>query len=169
MDGDVARALVQESRRRLLDESIPRLRRCLELLTEEQVWWRPNEASNAVGNLVLHVCGNARQWIAHGLGGEPDQRQRQAEFDARGELSKADLIAQLNTTSRAVETALVRLDPGSLLQRRRIQAFSETGLAMLVHVVEHFSYHVGQVALLTKLLTASELGFYSKQDVDRGQ
>lgn len=159
--------LIQETRRRLLGESLPRLKRCLDLLEEEEVWLRPNESSNSVGNLVLHLCGNARQWIVSGLGGAVDNRRRSEEFSARGPLPKSYLIELLDALASDIEAVLDRLSEGDLLKVYPVQVFQETGISILVHVVEHFSYHVGQVGYFVKARKNLDLGYYSGHDLER--
>jgi len=159
--------LIQETRRRLLGESLPRLKRCLDLLEEEEVWLRPNESSNSVGNLVLHLCGNARQWIVSGLGGAVDNRRRSEEFSARGPLPKSYLIELLDALASDIEAVLDRLSEGDLLKVYPVQVFQETGVSILVHVVEHFSYHVGQVGYFVKARKNLDLGYYSGHDLER--
>ena len=153
-------ALIAETRRRLLEESVPRMLQCLSMLNDEEIWRRPNPNSNSVGNLVLHLCGNARQWIVSGLGGAPDARWRQEEFDERGPLPREELIALIETTAREVDAVLERVKPEDLLGLRPVQVFEESGLSILVHVVEHFSYHVGQISYFTKALKDVDLGYY---------
>lgn len=157
---DFRNALVAEVRRRLIGESIPRLRQCVSTLQEEEIWRRPNPQSNSVGNLVLHLCGNARQWIGSGLGGRPDERKRQAEFEERGPIPTAQLLALIEETERMIEEELEKIDPEDLLAVRPVQTFEESGLSILVHVVEHFSYHVGQAAYWVKAMKGEDLGFY---------
>lgn len=152
--------LIAEVRRRLFEESFVRLRKCLHLLDEEQIWWRPNDLTNSVGNLTLHLCGNARQWICAGLGKQPDTRHRQAEFDERGPIPRADLLAMLDTLEKDIDEVLEMLTPEEVLTTHPVQTFRETGMSILVHVVEHFSYHVGQVTLLTKWLKNTDTGYY---------
>lgn len=153
-------ALVHEVLIRLYDESLPRILTCLDQLEEAQVWWRPNESSNSVGNLVLHLSGNVRQWIYSGLGGFNDSRRRQTEFDERGPISKKELIHLLTTTMEMVRPVFNNLPVEVLLQRRPVQTFTESGLTILVHVTEHFSYHTGQIAFITKMLKDKSLEFY---------
>jgi uncharacterized damage-inducible protein DinB len=154
-------ALIAETRRRILEESIPRLRKCLTFLTEEETWRRPNPHSNSVGNLVLHLCGNTRQWIGSGLGGHPDLRQRQAEFDERGPLPKERLLEQLDEVEKLVNEVLERVRPEDLLAIHPVQVFEESGLSILVHVIEHWSYHVGQATSFTKALKDLDMGYYA--------
>ena len=168
-DDRVARAFVAEARRLLAQDYLPKIERCLGRLGEEGVWWRPDEASNSVGNLLLHLAGNARQWIVAGVGGAEDARERQAEFDAgtdrlagEAELPTAqELLARLRATLAEVDAVLARLDAAALLERRAIQGLS--GVVVLdavFHVVEHFSMHTGQIIQLTKMRAAGDLGFY---------
>ncbi len=138
---------------------LPRILSCLEQLTPEQIWWRPNEASNSVGNLVLHLAGNVRQWIVSGLGGATDQRVRDLEFSERGPLPRRALASRLR---RAVDEAcrvLGKLTPEQLADVHTIQKFRVTGSEATFHVVEHFSHHAGQIILLTKMLAGRDLKF----------
>ncbi len=158
--------IVQEARRRLLQESIPRLRRCLDLLDEKAIWYRPNENSNSVGNLVLHLAGNVRQWLGTGLAKMEDVRERDAEFEARGPLPKAELHTHIDKTEKVIEQVLDQVTPGDLTATHSVQGYQETGLAILIHVIEHFSYHVGQVTYFTKARLDIDTGYYAGQDLN---
>lgn len=144
----------------LLEEYLPKIERCLERLNDEQIWWRANEESNSIGNLVLHLCGNARQWIVSGVGGEAYARERDAEFAQREVIARDELVALLRSTLNDVGRVLKRLDGATLLERRTIQGSDVDVLQAIFHVTEHFSMHAGQIFLLTKLLTATDLRFY---------
>ncbi len=163
---DFGRALIAESKRRLFKDSMPRIRKCLAELSEEEIWHRPNAEVVSVGNLVLHLCGNVRQNIVSGLGGAPDDRVRDREFAEAGPLPAADLLARLDAVMADVDSALDRLDPESLLDIRRVQGFEESALSILVHVVEHFSYHVGQITYVVKAGKAIDLGYYAGYDLN---
>ena len=130
-----------------------------------QIWWRPNEESNSIGNLVLHLCGNARQWIVCGVGGAPSARDRDAEFAQRETIARGELVRLLRETLAEVDATLQHLepesdDPQTLLARRTIQSADVDVLEAIFHVTEHFSMHTGQIITLTKLLTAADLRFY---------
>jgi len=157
---EVARAFIDRASAFLSAEYLPKIERCLEQLTDEQIWSRPNEASNSIGNLVLHLCGNARQWIVSGVGDSPDRRDRDSEFRQRKIIPKAELLELLRTTINEVERVLADLDSTVILERRTIQGKGVEVLEAIFHVTEHFSMHTGQIILLTKLLTASDLHFY---------
>jgi uncharacterized damage-inducible protein DinB len=139
---------------------VPKIERCLEQLSDEQIWWRPNSESNSIGNLILHLCGNARQWIVAGLGDEPDRRTRDQEFAQKDIIKRDALLERLRGTVAEVKTVLTGLNPQVLLERRTIQGNNVDVLEAVFHVTEHFSMHTGQIIFLTKLLTASDLRFY---------
>jgi uncharacterized damage-inducible protein DinB len=159
MSGE-ARAFLDEARRYLLTDYLPKIERCVERLSDEQAWWRANEASNSIGNLLLHLEGNARQWIVCGVGGAPDTRDRDREFGERERLPRERLLSALRATLGDVDGVLARLDASALLERRHIQGLDVTVLAAVFHVVEHFSMHTGQIILLTKQIAAGDLAFY---------
>ena len=156
----VSKAFIDRALEYLVDHYLPKIERCLEKLTDEQIWWRANEESNSIGNLVLHLCGNARQWIISGVGGRPDARIRDAEFEQREVISRDELLTLLRSTLSEIETVLRSLDPSTLLDRRKIQGDDVDLLEAIFHVTEHFSMHTGQIIMLTKMLTASDLRFY---------
>ncbi|HEY3038314.1 MAG TPA: DinB family protein [Pyrinomonadaceae bacterium] len=157
---DASQAFIQKARELLQNEYLPKIERCVEKLTDEQVWWRPNPESNSIGNLLLHISGNARQWIVCGLGGATDERQRQTEFDERRIIARDELLALLRKTVAEIEDVLAAFDPAHLLNSYPIQGTEATALAAIFHVTEHFSMHTGQIILLTKMLANLDLGFY---------
>ena len=157
---EVSRAFVTEARRLLTDEYLPKIERCLEKLSDDEIWWRPNAESNSVGNLLLHVAGNARQWVVSGLGGEADIRVRDAEFDERSPIPRAELLLRLRQTVREVDSVLVDFNDREILAQRKIQGTNVSALQAIFHVTEHFSMHTGQIILLTKMLARKDLGFY---------
>lgn len=152
--------------RLFLDFSIRKLREltdriyvCLSQLNQDQIWARGSENQNAVGNLVLHLAGNVRQWIVSGAGGRPDIRDRAAEFAARSG-SPADLGAHLRQAVEDAAAVLESLTPERLAERLTIQGYDVSVLEAVYHVVEHFSMHTGQIIFATKMLTGGDLGFY---------
>ena len=143
----------------LVRQSLPRIVKCLQRLSEQEIWWRPNPASNSVGNLVLHLCGNVRQWIISGLGGAEDKRERDREFAERGPIPREALVAQLRETVREACGVLAKLSNESLARKYHIQGYRVTGLDAVFHVTEHFGYHTGQIIYITKLQRAQDLKF----------
>ncbi|MFI5251867.1 MAG: DUF1572 family protein [Bacteroidota bacterium] len=152
---------VKYSRKRLVKEFLPRIERCLEILTEEEIWWRAHETDNSIGNLVLHLSGNARQWIVSGLGNVPDKRDRAKEFSERENPPKDQLLKILRETMADVDKTLEKLDVQQLLEIRHIQKYDVTCLDALSHVVEHFAQHLGQIIYITKLKKGVDLKFYN--------
>ena len=157
---EISATFIEESRSYLKTAYLPRIERCLEQLSDEKIWWRPNEESNSIGNLLLHLSGNVRQWITCGIGGAVDARVRQQEFDERRVLPRAELLERLKETLADADAALAAVEPSRLLERLHIQGHDVTTLEAVFHVVEHFSMHTGQIILLTKLLNAEDLRFY---------
>ncbi len=138
-----------------------RIQDCLGRLSAEQVWMRNSDSQNAVGNIVLHLCGNVRQWIIGGVGGQPDVRDRDAEFAARGGVQPAELADKLKSTVAEAADVIRALPPERLMERKTIQkVYTATLMEAIYHVVEHFAQHTGQVIFATKLLTGEDLGYY---------
>jgi len=127
------------------------------MLSEKEIWWRPNSASNSVGNLVLHLTGNVRQWIISGLGGAPDHRDREREFAEHGPIPHRSLRLGLGKTVTEACQVLQQLSRQALSRRYTIQGFDVTGVATVSHVVEHFAYHTGQIIFVTKLKRGRDL------------
>jgi len=161
-----AKRFISCAREFLVQEYLPKIERCLERLTDKQIWWRPNEESNSIGNLVLHLCGNARQWIVSGVGGASDKRERDAEFAQREAIERGELLALLRTTLGDVDRVLEHLAPDTLLERRAILSSDVDVLEAVFHVTEHFSMHTGQIIMMTKMLTSTNLRFY---DFENGE
>jgi len=145
---------------RKLQELCARIETCLSGLDQDQVWARGSANENAVGNLVLHLCGNVRQWIVSGVGGQPDVRDRDSEFAAQGGVAPADLARRLLAVVQEAVEVLSAVPAARFPERIVVQKYDVTVLEAIYHVVEHFSMHTGQIIFVTKLLTGSDLGFY---------
>ena len=161
---NVGSALIAQSRSFLVEDYLPKIERCLSLLSDEQIWWRANSQSNSIGNLLLHLSGNVRQWIVAGLGGAEDARDRDAEFAQRDIISRDDLLGRLRQTLAEADAALAALNPDRLLERFKIQGLEVTALYAMLHVVEHFSMHTGQIIMMSKALGQTDLRFYDFAD-----
>jgi len=161
-DGDVTTLFIEFSRRKLLEHYWPRLRASVEPLTEEQVWWRPNEQSNSIGNLVLHLNGNVRQWLVDSFEGRDDKRDRPAEFAAQDGMTAAALLERLGATMGEAARVFDKLTEKDLVAWRDIQGYQVRGLEAVYQVVEHFGLHYGQIAYISKSLSGRDLGFYKE-------
>jgi uncharacterized damage-inducible protein DinB len=137
-----------------------RIEICLKALTEDQIWARGGENENAIGNLVLHLTGNVRQWIVTSLGNDPVERDRDSEFSARDGRSSAELTAALRETVERAARIIAGLQTDELTRTYEIQNYRVSGVEVVYHVVEHFAQHTGQIIFATKMLAGSDLGFY---------
>ncbi len=147
--------------------SSERVEKSFLLLNEEDIWKRPNEASNSIGNLILHLCGNITQYIISSLGGKPDNRQRDMEFSTKTGFTKNELSDKLSAVIKEATEIIQNVSEEELLRIRSVQGFEISGIAIVVHVVEHYSYHTGQIAFWTKLLKDKDLGFYAGIDLNK--
>ncbi len=161
-DNQLAALFLEFSRHKLLGQFWPRMKECVAPLTTEQVWWRPNDASNSVGNLLLHLEGNVRQWLVDSFNKSEDRRNRPAEFAAQGGLSAADSLARLGATLDEASRVLDRLTVEDLLAPYEIQGYHVRGIDAVYQVVEHFGLHYGQIVYITKSMLAKDLGFHKE-------
>jgi hypothetical protein len=148
------------SRDKLVNQYWPRLRKCVEPLTDDPIWWRPNAASNSIGNLMLHLNGNMRQWLVDSFNLAEDKRDRPAEFAASGSIAGSALLEKLGGTISEGAMVLDRLTEAELTAPYEIQGYNVHGLDAVYQVVEHFGLHYGQIAYITKMITDKDLGFY---------
>jgi uncharacterized damage-inducible protein DinB len=155
----------EQFRIRIYEEGMERINKVLDMLTEEQVWYSPNDKINSVGNLVLHLNGNVTQWIGTGIAQNKDKRQRDLEFSSDRTHTNAALKQMMSELKEYTAPIIDQLDSEILIEPRNVQGFDETVLSIIIHVIEHFSYHVGQIAYLGKLITDRDLGFYEGMDL----
>ncbi len=157
---DIATAFLDRSRHYLGVEYPIKIRRCLDVLSADQLWDRPDSRSNSIGNLLLHLSGNVRQWIVSSVGGAPDERYRSGEFEAREGAGVDELFGRLRATLDAADAVIAGLDATTLMHRRTIQDRDVSVLDAVYHVVEHFALHTGQIILLTKARVPGRIQFY---------
>ena len=149
-----------------ITESHERILKCIDALNEEQLWLRTNAASNSIGNLVLHLNGNITQYILSSLGGQEDMRERDLEFKEESRIAGTELKQQFTETITEAIRVIKAQSVDDLMKIRSVQGFTYTGLANILHVTEHLSYHTGQIAFWTKLLKDKDLGFYDGMDLN---
>ena len=157
---DIKHRFIGRSRAYLTKDYLPTIQMSVDKLSEEDVWWQPNPASNSVGHLVLHLTGNLRQWIVSGLGGTEDNRQRHLEFAPDHRPALRELLDDLSRAVSDADDVLSGLDSSIMDERFLIQGESVTGFDALFHAVEHFSMHTGQIIYIAKLRNARDLAFY---------
>lgn len=169
-----AAGFLRHARFRLREDYQVKIAAAMSQLTDEQIWWRPNGESNSIGNLILHLCGNVRQWIVAGVGGAADTRDRPQEFAQRDPIARGELVRRLQEALREVDAVLAGLeaainagDGDAPLRRVCVpQGYEQTVLDVVFHVVEHFSYHTGQIVLLAKWHAAGRVRFYDDEALD---
>ena len=149
-----------------LTESSRMINKSFEELSEEDIWKRPNASSNSIGTIIVHLCGNITQYIVSALGGDEDRRERDSEFATHSGYNKKQLLEKLMSTVEKAKSVIEAADEEKLLRNYSVQGFDLSGIGIVIHVVEHYSYHTGQIAYWTKMLKDTDLGFYSEVDLN---
>jgi uncharacterized damage-inducible protein DinB len=150
----------------LFDENWPRLKQCLELCDKNLLWFRANDNTNSIGNLVLHLKGNLTQWVLHGIGGAPDRRNRDLEFIPNQSISATQLITDFEKLISDLKNTIDKLEPHNLIESKKVQGFNTSVYGILIHVTEHFSYHLGQISMLVKQSKNIDLKYYGGVDLN---
>ncbi|HEV3341760.1 MAG TPA: DUF1572 family protein [Pirellulales bacterium] len=167
-ESSIGEAFLAESRQTLAG-SLKKIVNCFAQLDDSDLWWRQHESHNSIQNVVLHLCGNVRQWIVHGVGGEPDVRHRPSEFADRQPLAKVDLLARLQETLAQADRALASFPAERLLESRRIQGFETKVLAAIFETVSHFVGHTHQIVYITRLRLGDAYRFqWTPADAEQG-
>ncbi|MEE9438081.1 MAG: DUF1572 family protein [Saprospiraceae bacterium] len=154
-----------EIKRRILIEGLERIKTCLNLVSYNQIWWKPNDNSNAIGNLILHLNGNVRQWLITTLNEDKDTRQRELEFLPNRQFTKRELLSIVNTLALDLEEVIPKISLEKLEKVYNVQGYKETLLSIIFHVIEHFSYHVGQITYITKMILDIDTRYYKGQNL----
>ena len=161
----IAKALINITRQRLVEESGERIKICLGELSHEEIWQNIHDNHNSVGNITQHLIGNVTQYILSGIGGQDDIRNRQAEFDTKTEKSAAELSEDIDQLMIKVMKVIHTLKDEDLLVSKHVQCFDMTVLDIIIHLIEHFSYHTGQIVFYTKYLKNMDTGFYKNMNL----
>lgn len=156
----LAKIVATEFRTRLLGEYLPRITKCVDMLGDDGVWRKPAPNCNSAGNLLLHLAGNTTQWILATFGDADDRRDRPAEFAADGGVPARVMLDRLAAVWTRACDLVDRVPIAELLRVRRVQRYDVTGLAAILHVLEHCSGHAGQIYAWTKQVTGQDLRFY---------
>ncbi|WP_405210667.1 DinB family protein [Dokdonia sp. Asnod2-E02] len=149
-----------------LEENVRMISIALSKVVEEELWTKQNQSLNTLGNQLLHICGNMTQYIVSGLGGNPDERNREEEFNTEDGFTKDELLQRLLLTVQTSTTIIDDATPENLLKKRNVQGFELSGTGIVLHAVEHFSYHTGQIAMQVKLVIDQPLGFYEGMNLN---
>jgi uncharacterized damage-inducible protein DinB len=167
MDTKMNELMVHQIETRLIKEGIHRVLSCVEKLSEEQLQYRPNANSNSINNQILHLNGNVRQWLISTLTDRKDQREREEEFDASNKQSKTalkEILIKLESDIREIYPHIIK---SNLTDEKDVQCYRETILSIIIHVIEHFSYHLGQITYITKMLLDIDTGYYAGQELNK--
>lgn len=151
MTADELAAAVGTAAAHELDSALVRIKHCLGQLNDERVWRRSQPSLNSIGNLILHLCGNLRQWIVAGVGGAADRRDRPAEFAEQGPIPKEELLRRLEAVVEEAKRVLADVEARQLTEVRSVQGFDVTGLAAIFDSVPHFRGHTQEIVHMTRL------------------
>jgi uncharacterized damage-inducible protein DinB len=151
---------LDKSRYYLKTEYPAKIRLAVQDLSYEDIWRRPNEDSNSIGNLILHLAGNIRQWIVAGIGDTPSDRDRASEFAMRNGPKLPELLTLLTAAVTDADGVLASLSDEELDRERTIQGRETNVLDAIYHVVEHFSMHTGQIIMMAKMYAPGAVKFY---------
>ena len=157
---ELAAVFVAKARYFLREEYRTKMRRVLDALPADALWWRADESTNSIANLLLHLSGNVRQWIVGGVGQQLVTRHRAEEFSARQERDLEELWALLDSALADADAVLEKLPANTLLEKRTIQGRDVTVIEAIFHVVEHFSLHLGQIIYVAKMRAPGSIKFY---------
>jgi hypothetical protein len=127
------------------------IKACLEQLNDEQIWWRPNDQTNSIGNLTLHICGAVMHFLCRGVGGYDYQRDRPAEFASRS-LPKSQLVAILDKMVDMAQQTFDSFEPSRLRDESTEPTYYSTVFEDLFGVAIHMAVHTGQIVYITKML-----------------
>ena len=143
----------------LLDQSLLKIENCLGQLSVKQIWWRADPEGNSIGNLVLHICGNLRQWSVAGVGGQPDTRDRDDEFSPAHNLTSDQLLQIAKSHIQECKSLMESLEAETLTSEFTIQGFQVNGLQALNHTITHFVGHTHQIICITRMLLGATYQF----------
>ena len=149
-----------------MDESTRMIKKSLAEISEEEIWQKPNPYLNSMANLILHLCGNMTQYVISSIGEIEDNRDRDAEFSVNSGLTKEELLHKLIDTVDSLKRVIFDSTADKLIKVRSVQGMSFSGVGAIMHAVEHYSYHTGQIAFYVKLIKEKDLGFYDGVDLN---
>lgn len=159
MNNDSLAKEFQNQMAQLLDQSMDKIQHCLEQLDDRQIWWRPQPQLNSIGNLLLHVAGNLRQWSTVSLAGLPDDRERDEEFSVEQDIPKRDLLEHVESTVSEAKRSIAELSSEKLLNSLTVQGFEVSYLEAITHTCAHFQGHTHQIILMTRMQVGDDYRF----------
>jgi hypothetical protein len=151
MERTLDSTLLHLVRSRMVDDYPAQIGQCLDVLAEEDMWWRPDEKSNALGNIMLHLIGSNRLYVGYGVGARAIERDRAAEFTARGNPGRALVVRAWDETVQMMREVFDVLEPADLMQTTDRTGKMTTIASILLHASHHTAAHMGQVMWITKM------------------
>ena len=151
MDRTLDSTLLHLVRSRMVDDYPAQIGQCLDLMTEDDVWWRPDETSNALGNIMLHLIGSNCLYVGYGVGARAIERDRAAEFTARGNPDRVVIVGGWNQTVQMMTEVFDSLDASQLMEKTDRAGKETTIASILLHASHHTAAHMGQVVWITKM------------------
>ncbi|HUP63103.1 MAG TPA: DinB family protein [Thermoanaerobaculia bacterium] len=152
MNDDALTVLLDALRTRITRVFPAQVRAAVEPLTDEQIWWRPNETSNSIGNLILHLAGSLDHYLNRNLGALDFTRDRAAEFAERRELPKAELLARFDAMVANAERTFDMLTPQRLTEPSPEPKMYSIALEDVLNAAMHVANHAGQIVWIAKML-----------------
>ena len=152
---------------KLLDQSTTKIIHCLSQLSESEIWWRPDPQLNSIGNLILHICGNLRQWSINAFSADAVARDREAEFSNTVRKTKQELVDLMSETVKQAKHAIQNIDQNQILETTEIQGFQVNAMEAILHTTSHFQGHTHQIIMLTRLKKKEAYRFHWGPEMGR--
>lgn len=144
--------LLHVFRTRIVKDFPEQIRSCFDVLSDSEIWWRPNEKANSIGNLMLHMIGSTSFYLLQAIGESEFQRDRPAEFSERKQMSREEILQQMDRFLKEIDSVLDRLTPEQMMQTTDRTGKKTTYAQIMIHVMIHLATHVGQIVYITKML-----------------
>jgi hypothetical protein len=147
-----------ESMRSRITQFLPgQIRQSIQQLSDEELWWRPNQESNSVGNLILHLSGSIRNYLCRSIGGFDYTRDRAAEFTERGPIPREQLLAIFDQMVEQATATLESFETSRFFGGTEEPDYYPNLFDQICGVLTHLSLHTGQIIYVTKMLKAGSL------------
>ena len=126
-------------------------------LTDEEVLWRYNEASNSISTIVKHLSGNMKSRWTNFLteDGEKSWRNRDSEFENDLQ-SKEEMLKIWEEGWQILFKALDQITPDNIHQMIFIRGEKLSVIDALLRQLAHYPYHVGQIIFVAKMIKNEE-------------
>lgn len=154
MTDETLKAALEALRARITRIFPEQIHAAVEGLTEDELWWRPNEQSNSIANILIHLTGSLNHYLNRNLGGMEFTRDRPAEFADRSGASKSTLLEAFDQMVARAEQTFAALDVSKLGAASPEPSMHKFVIEDLINIAVHLSNHAGQIVWIAKLLHA---------------